>query len=104
VPHRPALANPSRLRFVGGLQEAGYVVGQNVAIEYRWAEQQIDRLPSMAADLVKRRVTVIAAVTTPGALAVRGKGFVTRVVAVWWSIFIFSNSRVSNRCLNVRTY
>jgi putative ABC transport system substrate-binding protein len=50
-------------------QEAGYVVGQNVAIEYHWAEQQVDRLPTMAADLVKRRVTVIAAVTTPAVLA-----------------------------------
>ena len=44
-------------------------MGQNVAIEYHWAEQQIDRLPAMAADLVKRRVTVIAAATTPAVLA-----------------------------------
>jgi putative ABC transport system substrate-binding protein len=44
-------------------------VGQNVAIEYHWAEQQVDRLPTMAADLAKRRVTVIAAVTTPAVLA-----------------------------------
>jgi putative ABC transport system substrate-binding protein len=44
-------------------------VGQNVAIEYHWAEQQIDRLPAMAADLVKRRVTVIATGTTPAVLA-----------------------------------
>ena len=56
--------------FHRGLQESGYIVGQNVAIEYHWAEQQNkDRLPAMAADLVKRHVTVIAATTTPAALA-----------------------------------
>ena len=65
----PDEGEPRAAAFRRGLQESGYIVGQNVAIEYHWAEQQIDRLPAMAADLVKRRVTVIAAVTTPAVLA-----------------------------------
>jgi len=61
-----------RLReFRQGLKETGYVEGENVAIEYRWAEHQVDRLPELATELVRRRVAVIVTPTTPAVMAAK---------------------------------
>jgi ABC-type uncharacterized transport system substrate-binding protein len=69
----PSSPEPYRLRaFLQGLKDVGFVEGENVSIEYRWADNRLDRLPALAAELVQRRVSVIATAGPPAVFAAKG--------------------------------
>jgi putative ABC transport system substrate-binding protein len=79
----PALAADQNFAFLNGLRDAGYVEGQNVSIEYRWAGTQADLFPVLADELVRRRVAVLVTGALPAALAAKAA---TQTIPILFSV------------------
>src|SRR5262249_53324337 len=70
-PTAPDLSGDRLAAFRQGLKDTGYIEGENVSIIYRWADNQLDRIPELVSELIRRQVSVIAAFTLPAALAAK---------------------------------
>jgi putative tryptophan/tyrosine transport system substrate-binding protein len=86
----PQLQHPFVVAFREGLKENGFVDGENLAIEYRWAEEHYDRLPALAADLVRRKVDVIVATGEP---SLRAAASATSTIPI---VFVTGNDPVQS--------
>jgi putative ABC transport system substrate-binding protein len=86
----PQLQHPFVVAFHEGLKEIGFVDGENLAIEYRWAEEHYDRLPALAADLVRRKVDVIVATGEP---SLRAAASATSTIPI---VFVTGNDPVQS--------
>ena len=79
-PTPPDMSGDRLAAFRHGLKDTGYIEGENVSIIYRWADNQSDRMPALAAELVRRQVSVIAAFTPPAALAAKAASITIPIV------------------------
>ena len=79
----PDAEAPLRVPFLKALADSGFTVGRNVAIEYRFSEGQDERLPELAAELVRRQVTMLVATDRPSALAAKAATGAPSSFAVW---------------------
>ena len=70
-PTPPDMSGDRLAAFRQGLKDTGYIEGENVSIIYRWADNQLDRMPELASELMRRKVSVIAAFSPPAALAAK---------------------------------
>ena len=80
-PAPPDMSGDRLAAFRYGLKDTGYIEGENVSIIYRWADNQSDRMPALAAELVRRQLSVIAAFTPPAALAAKAASITIPIVS-----------------------